>query len=68
MLSMFIKKSDFAPLEVLEKPIIISQLADDTTIFMKHRTEVPKMLQPINIFSKAKCEWMAIHNSNSTEA
>lgn len=36
MLSIFIKNSDIAPLNVMGLPVVISQLADDTTIFMKH--------------------------------
>ncbi len=69
MLSIFIKNSNITLLDVLGKPVIISQLADDTTIFMKLRTEVPKVLQMIHAFTKAsglklnlnKCELMPSH-------
>lgn len=53
MLSIFIRNSSIAPLEVLGQPVIISQFADDTTIFMKQLTEVPKILQIIHTFSQA---------------
>lgn len=76
MLSIFIKNSDIAPLNVMGLPVVISQLADDTTIFMKHLTETPKIIQAINTFSNAsglklnlnKCELMPIHQSDLTEA
>ncbi|KAF7650888.1 hypothetical protein LDENG_00119260 [Lucifuga dentata] len=76
MLSIHIKNSNIAPLDVLGKSVIISQLADDTTIFMKQLSEVPKILHCINSFSKAsglklnlnKCELMPIHQSNLSEA
>lgn len=69
MLSIFIKNSNIAPSDVLGQPVIISQFADDTTIFMKQLSEVPKILQLIHTFSKAsglkinlnKCELMPIH-------
>uniref|UniRef100_A0A1A8L6V8 Reverse transcriptase domain-containing protein n=1 Tax=Nothobranchius pienaari TaxID=704102 RepID=A0A1A8L6V8_9TELE len=76
MLSIFIKNSDIAPLNVMGLPVIISQLADDTTIFMKHLTETPKIIEVIKVFSQAsglslnlkKCELMPIHQSDLTEA
>lgn len=76
MLSIFIKNSDIAPLNVLGLPIIISQLGDDTTIFMKQLTEVPKIIQAIKTSSSAsglklnlnKCELMSIHQRDLTEA
>uniref|UniRef100_A0A1A8EWE2 Reverse transcriptase domain-containing protein n=1 Tax=Nothobranchius korthausae TaxID=1143690 RepID=A0A1A8EWE2_9TELE len=76
MLSIFIKNSDIAPLNVMGLPVIISQLADDTTIFMKHLTETPKIIEALNMFSQAsgltlnlrKCELMPIHQSDLTEA
>lgn len=76
MLSFCIKNSDIAPLNVFGLPIVISQLADDTTIFMKQLTEVPKIIQAIKTFSNAlglklnlnKCQLMSIHHSDLTEA
>lgn len=71
MLSILIKNLDFEKLIVLGKPLAISQLADDTTIFMKNINQIPKILQTIELFSKAsglnlnlkKCELLPIHNS-----
>lgn len=68
-MSIFIKNSDIAHLNVFGHEIIISQLADDTTVFLKNLEEVPKHLQTINVFSKAsglmlnhnKCELFSIH-------
>lgn len=76
LLSILVKNSNIAPLEVFGQPVMISQLADDTTIFMKQLSEVPKILQMIHIFSKAsglklnlnKCELMPIHQCQLTEA
>lgn len=75
MLCIFIKNSDIAPLNVLGLPIV-SQLVDDTTIFMKQLTEVPKIIQAVKTFSSASgltlnlnnCELMSIHQSDLTEA
>ncbi len=76
LLSIFIKNSTIAPLEVLGQTVIISQFADDTAFFMKQLSEVPKILQCIHTFSKAsglkinfnKCELMPIHQCHLTEA
>ncbi len=76
MLSIYIKNSDIAPSNVIGIPVVISQLADDTTVFMKQLTEVPKIMQAINTFSNAsglklnlnKCELMPIHQCDLTEA
>jgi len=54
MLSIFNRNSCIAPLDILGQPVIISQYADDTTIYLKKLTEVPKILQLINTFSKVK--------------
>lgn len=50
--------------------MIISQLADDTTMFLKNREQIPPALEVIEQFSQAsglrlnlsKCELMSIHN------
>ncbi len=76
MLAIHIKNSDVAKLNVFDQQIVISQLADDTTIFVKNLEEIPKVFELINMFSKAsgltlnhkKCELMAIHDCNLTEA
>lgn len=56
LLSIFLKKSNIAPLEVCGHPVLISQLADDTTIFMKQLSEVPKILQKISFWLRIKFE------------
>lgn len=56
---------------VFGKPLAISQLADDTTLFLKNKDQIPLALSLINSFSKAsglqlnlnKCELMALHPS-----
>ncbi len=55
-----------------ERQIKISQLADDTTIFLGDSSEVPLALNIINDFSKfsglnfnlSKCEIMQLKNNN----
>ena len=74
MLSILIKKSDFDKLTVLGKHLTISQLADDTAIFMKDYDQLPKILKAIDFFTKAsglklnlgKCELLPIHDCNLT--
>lgn len=74
MLSILIKNIDFENLMVFGKQLAISQLADDTTIFMKNTEQIPKVLNTINFFSKAsglklnlkKCELLPIHSSPLT--
>uniref|UniRef100_A0A3Q2ZDV5 Reverse transcriptase domain-containing protein n=1 Tax=Kryptolebias marmoratus TaxID=37003 RepID=A0A3Q2ZDV5_KRYMA len=53
MLSISIKNAQFGKLLVLGKEFSISQLADDTTLFLKNLNEIPKILNLIEIFSKA---------------
>ena len=63
-------------LNVFDEQIIISQLADNTTIFLKSLEQIPKVYELIDVFSKAsgltlkrnKCELMAIHDCNLIEA
>lgn len=69
MLSLLIKNSDIEGLEVMGRLITISQLADDTTLFLKNADQIPLALQAINHFSKAsglqlnldKCEILTLH-------
>lgn len=56
-------------LNFMRNEIIISQLADDTTLFFKNEDQIPVALQTIDFFSKAsglklniKCELMSIHD------
>lgn len=72
MLSILVKKSDFDKLAILGKQLTISQLADDTAIFMKNSDQLPKILDSVNFFSKAsglrlnlnKCELLPIFDCN----
>lgn len=60
-------------LKVFGKSIAISQLADDTTLFLKNKDQVPLAISLVNVFSKAsglqlnlsKCELLSLHQSDS---
>ncbi len=68
MLALAIKNSDIEQLKIFDDSIVISQLADDTVLFLKNIDQVPKTLQIINNFSNAlglclnlsKCEIMTL--------
>ena len=70
MLSILIKSSHIEGLNVMDRQIVISQLADDTTLFLKSEDQIPLALQSINQFSKAsglqlnlnKCEILTLHD------
>lgn len=63
------------PLNVLGRPLIITQLADDTTIFIKNADQIPLVIKKVEIFSKAsglqlnlkKCELMALHEHPNSD-
>ncbi len=65
-----IKNNGTEGINILERNIVISQFADDTTLFLKNERQIPKVLSSINIFSKAsglklnidKCEIFALHD------
>lgn len=67
-LATYISNSDLQGVVVAGRQVIISQLADNTTLFLKNAAQVPRALELINTFSKAsglclnmsKCELMAI--------
>jgi len=69
MLALLIKNSSIEKLNVFGQEIILSQLADDTTLFLKGLDQVPKVIEIVNYFSKfsglklniAKCEIITIH-------
>ena len=75
-IAIYINNSDIARLKVFDEQIIISQLADDTTIFVKNLEQIPKVFDLINTLSKAsgltlnrnKCELMALHDCTLTSA
>jgi len=70
MLSILIKTSHIEGLNVMDRQIIINQLADDTTLFLKNEEQIPITLHFINQFSKAsglqlnmnKCEILTLHD------
>ena len=62
--------SNIKGLDINNHTLIISQLADDTTIFLKNKEQIPLALDTIKRFSQAsglhlnldKCELMSIHS------
>lgn len=70
MLSIFIKISDIEHMNVFNNKLLISHLADDTTLFLKNLEQVPKAIQSIEFFSTAaglklnlkEYELLAIHS------
>uniref|UniRef100_A0A3P9J195 Reverse transcriptase domain-containing protein n=1 Tax=Oryzias latipes TaxID=8090 RepID=A0A3P9J195_ORYLA len=72
MLAIYIKNcSEIKKLNVLGTEIIISQLADDTTLFLKDEHQIKAAIEKVKHFSKAsglnlnlkKCELLAIHDT-----
>lgn len=67
-----IKNSNLQGISIAEKTVIISQLADDTTLFLKDSSQVPLAIDIIEAFSKAsglrlnlkKCELLALKDCN----
>lgn len=74
LLSDFIKLSHLKGISIAEREVIISQLADDTTLFLKDASQVSMAINTIKIFSKAsglylninKCELLPLKNCNYT--
>ena len=75
ILAIILKTSeDVKQLNVMGCPLIVSQLADDTTLFLKNAAQIRKALKTISSFSEAsglklnlnKCELMAIHDQPLT--
>uniref|UniRef100_A0A8C6WYS4 Reverse transcriptase domain-containing protein n=1 Tax=Neogobius melanostomus TaxID=47308 RepID=A0A8C6WYS4_9GOBI len=70
MLSISLKNSDISGIDIMGEQIIISQLADDTTLFLKNEDQIPLALQTITDFTKAsglhlnlnKCELFALND------
>ncbi|MGL4561575.1 MAG: RNA-directed DNA polymerase [Brevinema sp.] len=64
--------SNIEGIQIADRTILISQLADDTCIFLKDKKQVPIILETIKLFSDAsglsvnqsKSEIMTIHHSN----
>lgn len=72
ILALHIKNSNIQGISIAGRDIIISQLADDTTVFLKNSDQVPVALQIIENFSKAsgltlninKCQLFPIKECN----
>lgn len=65
MLAIYIKNcNDIKKLNVLGTDIIISQLADDTTIFLKDRYQISTTIAKIEKFSKASGLTLNLKNVN----
>jgi len=69
----FIKSSNLKGIQVEEKSVLISQLADDTTLFLKNVDQIQSAVKIIEIFSSAsglclnlqKCELFALKSCHS---
>uniref|UniRef100_A0A3Q3AHM4 Reverse transcriptase domain-containing protein n=1 Tax=Kryptolebias marmoratus TaxID=37003 RepID=A0A3Q3AHM4_KRYMA len=74
LLSSHIKNSPLKGISIADREIIISQLADDTTLFLKNSSQVPIAIQTIDLFSSAsglclnlkKCELFPIKDCNDS--
>lgn len=53
LLAIHIKKSQIEGISIANKIVFISQLADDTTLFLRDKTQVSKAIDAILLFSKA---------------
>jgi hypothetical protein len=71
LLAIHVKNNlNIQPLNVMGNSLVISQLADDTTLFLKNARQIPVALQEISLFSKAsglklnmeKCEIVTIQD------
>lgn len=68
LLCSHIKSSNLQGITIADKTIIISQLADDTTLFLRNSSQVPLAISLMELFSRAsglhlnlkKCELLAI--------
>ncbi len=71
LLAIYVKNSkDIRSLNVLGTRVLISQLADDSTLFLSDAEQIPVAINLVSRFSKAsglqlnlkKCELIALHN------
>lgn len=75
LMAYHIKASAVEGISLFGKDLIITQLADDTTLFLKNETQIPVAIKVIQEFSRAsglclnikKCELMAIKNCAKSE-
>uniref|UniRef100_A0A669EC77 Reverse transcriptase domain-containing protein n=1 Tax=Oreochromis niloticus TaxID=8128 RepID=A0A669EC77_ORENI len=74
LLSNHIKSSNVKGISLIGKDLLITQLADDTTLFLKDEYQIFIAIETISMFSKAsglylnipKCELMAIKECSKT--
>lgn len=74
ILSAFIVENNVQGIPVAGREVLISQVADDTTLFLRDAEQIPKAVNIIEQFSKAsglclnlhKCELLAIKTCNHT--
>lgn len=67
--------SNIEGIQIIDRTILISQLADDTCIFLKDKRQVPIILEALKLFSHAsglsvnqtKSEIMTIHHSDISD-
>uniref|UniRef100_A0A1A8GMK6 Reverse transcriptase domain-containing protein n=1 Tax=Nothobranchius korthausae TaxID=1143690 RepID=A0A1A8GMK6_9TELE len=72
ILASYIANSPMKGINIADREVVISQLADDTTIFLKNANQVSIALKIIDDFSKAsglilnlnKCQLLPINNCN----
>ncbi len=73
LLTTFLSDSQLQGINIADKHICISQLADDTTLFLKNYLQIPIALDLINVLSKAsglslnlyKCELLPIRSCSA---
>lgn len=74
ILSLLIMASDVQGIEIAGRQIVISQVADDTTLFLKNSKQIPKAINLIKLFSEEsglslninKCELLPVKSCNET--
>lgn len=74
LLAIAVKNSNIKGLEINNHKLLISQLADDTTLFLQNKEQIPVAVKVIERFSLAsglylnlsKCELMSIHNCSES--
>lgn len=75
LLSTHIKSSALKGISIAEREVILTQLADDTTLFLKDASQVPIAIKTIELFSAAsglclnlkKCELFSLKESDTSQ-